>query len=117
MDWNKRKRLPGIRGNIARLTARYEGTLSPPPPIPLLLSCISHPLRAAVPARRRLLVSSWAFLLCLAGLYWTDYLIEKYPPTEKELQRIQEAKKEFRDLRIPGVVEFEAARVQAEGKK
>jgi hypothetical protein len=40
--------------------------------------------------------------------------MEKYPPTEKELQRIQEAKKEWRNLRIPSIAEFEAARAQAE---
>jgi hypothetical protein len=71
-------------------------------------------LRIAVPARHRLFVSSWAFLLCLGGLYWTDYLMEKYPPTETELQRIQEAKKEWRNLRIPSISEFQAARAQAE---
>jgi hypothetical protein len=71
----------------------------------------------AVPARHRLLVSSWAFLLCLAGLYWTDYLIEKHPPTEQELQRIQQAKKELRDLRIPSMTDFETARTQAEAAK
>jgi len=40
--------------------------------------------------------------------------MEKYPPTETELQRIQEAKKEWRNLRIPSIAEFEAARAQAE---
>jgi hypothetical protein len=69
---------------------------------------------AAIPARRRLFASSWAFLLCLAGLYWTDYLMEKYPPTEKDLQQLQEAKKEWRNLRIPSIAEFQAARAQAE---
>jgi hypothetical protein len=40
--------------------------------------------------------------------------MEKYPPTEAELQRIQEAKKEWRNLRIPSIADFQAARAQAE---
>jgi hypothetical protein len=40
--------------------------------------------------------------------------MEIYTPTEKELQRIQDAKKEWRNLRIPSIAEFQAARAQAE---
>jgi hypothetical protein len=43
--------------------------------------------------------------------------MEKYPPTEKELQRIEEAKKEWRNLRIPSIADFEAARAQAEAAR
>jgi hypothetical protein len=45
----------------------------------------------------------------LGGLYWTDYLESKYPPTEKQQKQIEELK----NVRFPTRADFDEAREQA----
>ena len=62
-----------------------------------------------IPRRTRLIGSSIMFFFCLGGLFWTDYLVSKYPPTEAQLKRLEEIKK----IRFPTKGDFEEAREQA----
>jgi hypothetical protein len=70
---------------------------------------VSRPLTVALPRRTRLIGSSIVFLMCLGGLYWTDYLESKYQSTPEQKERIEDMRK----LRFPRKGDFEEAREQA----
>jgi hypothetical protein len=64
---------------------------------------------AAIPRRTRLIGSTAMFIMCLGGLFWTDYLVNAYPPTEAEKKQLENLKK----FRFPSRADFEEAREQA----
>jgi hypothetical protein len=62
-----------------------------------------------LPRKARLYGGVAMFCTCLFGLWWTDYLLEKYPPTEEQKRRLDEIKK----VRFPSKADFLEAREQA----
>lgn len=67
----------------------------------------------AIPRRTRLIGSSIFFVVCLGGLFWTDYLESKYPATQEQKEKIEGMKK----LRWPSRSDFEEAKQQAAAAK
>jgi len=54
-------------------------------------------------------------VFCLTGLWMTDYIEKKYPPTEEQLQKARDST--WWKLDIPHKSDFEQARAEAQHRK